>query len=136
MASAEAVIAGQIEAVRQALASTKEELRQEAQKERDAQKRAAELGSKLKYDERRLGELGAKVWELERKLHILEEIRDLIDATHEESKTQFAAIEQRDTASSKQNVRLTVVTSIASLIIGWLLSLLGTPTAVLHIIGH
>ena len=47
--------------------------------------------------------------------------------------TQVRELERRQT---KQNYSLAFVTTIGGAILGWLVSLLGTPTTVLHLLGH
>jgi len=73
---------------------------------------------------------------LRAQVQLLEQMKELLEEQHSETKTQFLAIEKRDEQSSKQSFRLTVVSSGTSLIAGWLLSLVGSPATVLHIFGH
>lgn len=46
---------------------------------------------------------------------------------------QVRALERRQ---SRQNVTLAVVTTVAGAILGWAVSLLGTPVSLLHAIAH
>jgi hypothetical protein len=74
--------------------------------------------------------------ELRTELRVLETKNARIAFYHRQNKMQFAAIEQRDNAASRQNLWLSLGTSTLTLIIGWLLSLLATPAAVLQMIGR
>ena len=46
---------------------------------------------------------------------------------------QVRELERRQ---AKQNVSLAFVTTVGGAILGWVVSLLGTPTTVLHLLGH
>jgi transcriptional regulator of heat shock response len=73
---------------------------------------------------------------LQTQISLLEDMKAAIEANHTEISTEFVSIKDRDERASKQGVWLTVISSIISLTLGWLLSLLGTPSTVLHLFGH
>ncbi len=73
---------------------------------------------------------------LKQQVKALLEVKELLYQQHAENTANFLDIKQRDDHSSRQSVWLTVITSAISIIIGWLLSLLGTPSAVLHALGR
>lgn len=64
------------------------------------------------------------------------EVKELLQKQHTETKANFLAIEKRDAHSSKQNLWLTFTSSAISLILGWLLSLLGSPATLVHAFGR
>jgi hypothetical protein len=63
---------------------------------------------------------------------LLEDLRAQLETQTTANQTSFRAIEARDKRSSKQGPWLTIISSAIFLILGWLLSLLGTPIGVLH----
>jgi hypothetical protein len=71
----------------------------------------------------RLGQV--KEW-LQQDSRLLPLVDDYIGA-------QVRAMEQRQT---RQNVGLAVATTIGEALLGWSVSLLGTPTSLLHLISH
>jgi hypothetical protein len=75
---------------------------------------------------------------LEAQVKVLQELQETLDEQRTEKREGVDVSTDGDEHSSKQSVRLTVIaTSAVSLIVGWLLSLVvGTPTTILHVLGH
>ncbi len=73
--------------------------------------------------------------EVAAEIKALLEVKELLQNQHAETTANFLAIEKRDEHSSKQNLWLTLTTSAISLIVGWLLSLLGSPATLIHAFG-
>lgn len=63
----------------------------------------------------------------------LERINKTLEEHKSETIAEFRTIEERDGLSSRQSFWLTVISSAVSLILGWLLSLVGNPASVLRI---
>lgn len=139
MGSAEAIIASKLETLRAELAE-KQRLKQDdlppppqgwaysdggdgGQRERDA------------YDERQR-QFDEEIASLANQVRLLEDIKGMLDKQQMTTQTHFLAIQDRDERSSRQNVWLTLISSAISLLIGWALSLLGSPAAVLHALGR
>ena len=73
---------------------------------------------------------------LHSQIALLKELKAQLDAQNSDTNAHFLAIEKRDMRSPRQGIWLTIVSSIITLILGWLLSLLGSPVAVLHALGR
>ena len=73
---------------------------------------------------------------LEAQVNLLQELQKTLDEQRTEHRADVITATHRDERSSKQNVQFTVAVSAISLILGWLLSLVGTPASVLHLVGH
>jgi hypothetical protein len=73
---------------------------------------------------------------LEAQIKALEQLQEMLAQQHVENRAQFVAIKERDERSSTQSIWLTVISSTISLILGWSLSLLGTPLSVWQSIFH
>ncbi len=72
-------------------------------------------------------------------IHLLKQMRDwlrqdprLFPVVDDAIGRQVREMERRQT---QQNYRLAFVTTVGGAILGWLISLLGTPTTVLHLLG-
>lgn len=66
----------------------------------------------------------------------LEEVKKLLTSQHAEVQASFLAMKRSDERSSRQNLWLTLTTSGISIVIGWLLSLLGSPATLVHAFGR
>lgn len=66
----------------------------------------------------------------------LEEVKKLLTSQHSEVQASFLAMKRNDERSSRQNLWLTLTTSGISIVIGWLLSLLSSPEALVHAFGR
>lgn len=77
-----------------------------------------------------------RLFRLQSQIAVLQEVKELLKKQHAETKANFLAVEKRDEHSSKQNLWLTITTSAISIIIGWLLSLLGSPLTLVHTFGR
>lgn len=133
MDAAEAIIASKLEALRAEL-SEREERERRYQEERNGEGLFLEEFDLERYEARRRDEdtlVGTRA-----QVRLLEELKATLHQQHAESKAHFLAIKDRDERSSKQNVWLTVASSAISLILGWLLSLVGSPASVLRVFGH
>jgi hypothetical protein len=73
---------------------------------------------------------------LQVQVRLLEELKASLEQQRTEDQKDFLAIKDRGKRSSKQNVRFTIAVSAISLIAGWLLSLVGSPVSVLHVLGR
>lgn len=144
MEKAESIIDRKLHAVRQEIAEAEQALQdyddqQEAKRrEEDAYEKAHGPSfhadtSLLDWAER--AELTRKIEQLQIQMRTVEEIKALIQQQHMETRAQFSTIEKRDHVSARQNIWLSIATSTATLIIGWLLSLVATPATILHVIG-
>jgi hypothetical protein len=142
MDAAEAVIASKLDALRTELA---EKVRDEEAYQKWFEEEAAWEGVRaetpddiLAEHERReqhlrgLDEINA----LEAQVTLLEALQATLGQQHTEKRSAFLALKQRDERSSTQHVWLTLATAAISLIAGWLLSLVGSPSTVLHLFGH
>jgi hypothetical protein len=69
----------------------------------------------------------SEIGKIEAETSHLQQISDLLEEQHSQNQEQFLAIQKRDRTSARQNIWLTIVSSTISLIIGWLLSLFGSP---------
>ena len=134
MESIEALITSKLESARQELAEKEERKRKEEERERDELELGVlhSVGAGFAERER----LATEIRNLNSRVQVLEEIKDVLDKQHAETKAQFVAIEKRDVQSTKQNFWLSVVSSAVSRIVGWLLSLVGSPATILHIFAH
>jgi hypothetical protein len=146
MDAAEAVIAGKLAAVRQELAE-KEAAERAYLEEED--KRGAALSDLVEDTPLDLEETleekehidgffrnRAQINTLQVQVRLLEELNASLDQQRTEYQKDLLAIKDRDKRSSKRNVWLTVTTSAILLIAGWLLSLVGSPASVLHVLGR
>lgn len=133
MQSAEDIISSKLETLRKEFVDTKEAY---ARSERFVHRFGAEPSPEEIEQERENRARRYQLSELEPQIKLLEELKASLDHQHAENKAQFLAIEKRDTVSSKQSFWLTVVSSAVSLVAGWLLSLVGSPSAVLRIFAH
>ena len=70
---------------------------------------------------------------LEAQVKLLQELQKTLDEQHGEKREPIVAVNDQDDRSFKQNFWPTFTTSAISLLLGWLLSLLGTPATVLHL---
>lgn len=95
-----------------------------------------ELVRKATAPNTEISSLGAENAELEALKLQLEDIIVKIDREHSDSKANFLAIKDRDERSSRQNLWLSIAIALVSLILGWLLSLLGSPASVLRPLVH
>jgi ElaB/YqjD/DUF883 family membrane-anchored ribosome-binding protein len=93
---------------------------------------AMPTGEHVAQHEARVGDIQA----LEAQLQVLEELRATLHQQQSKNRAHVAAIRGRDERSSKQRPWLTVITSVAYLILGWLLSMLDSPAAVLHALAR
>lgn len=141
MESAETLIASKLESARKELAETEERRRRAEKSLRERSERRRQTPDALRagvvgggYDE--VNRLTEDIRDLTSRVQVLAEIKGLLASQHAETKAQFVAIEQRDRSSSKQGFWLTVASSAVSLIIGWLLSLVGSPATMLHLFAH
>jgi hypothetical protein len=73
-------------------------------------------------------------------IHRLKQIRDwlqqdarLLPVVDDVIGKQVRALEQQQ---ARQNYRLALLTTMGGAILGWLISLLGTPTTILRLLGH
>ena len=124
MERAEAVIAGKLEALRKELAEKEEA-------ERAYEARRSTFGSTVDVEHL---QRALDIRNLEAQLRLLEELQATLNQQHAETKAYFIAAKDRDERSSKQNVWFSVALSAISIILGWLLSMLGSPAAVLHVL--
>jgi hypothetical protein len=69
---------------------------------------------------------------LEAQLQVLEDLRVTLQQQQPKNRARVVAIRDHDKRPAKQHPWLTVTTSVAYLVLGWLLSMLGSPSAVLH----
>lgn len=128
MATAEEFVKSTLIAARKQLRKEEEEARKAA-----AQKRAK--SSNLPPTPAEKQKRAARLNELRIQIRLLKEIKGLMDEQHAETTAHFTAIEERDALSSKQGVRLTIISSAISPVIGWMLSLIGSPGSVLHVLS-
>jgi hypothetical protein len=143
MESEQTVISAKLDALRNELEAKKlEEQKAEEAAERRERKREAESGEGvLSLHERtpptkRQLERWAAIDTLKTQVALLEELKAQMETQRTESEKRFLAIQDSTERSSKQGVWLTVGTSVITLILGWLLSLLGSPVSVLHAFGR
>jgi hypothetical protein len=80
--------------------------------------------------------LEGEVSQLRAQVGLLEEIKGILEKQRLETKMQFSAIATRDAASTRLNLTASVLLSLGTLLVGWSLSLLGTPFSVWQAIGH
>jgi hypothetical protein len=74
---------------------------------------------------------------LEAQVKLLQALQQTLDEQRAEKREGAVTSTGREERSSKQSVRFTIIaTSALSLVLGWLLSLVGTPTSLLHLFGH
>lgn len=64
------------------------------------------------------------------------DLRRTMHMQHTSNLAHFQEMQRRDQQNSKENTRLAVVSSCVSLLLGWMLSLLGTPGTLLHLFTH
>lgn len=93
---------------------------------------ALPTGEQVSQHQARVGDIQA----LEAQLQVLEELRATLHKQQPKNRAHVAAIRGRDGRASKQHPWLTVTSSVAYLILGWLLSVLGSPAAVLHALAR
>jgi hypothetical protein len=82
------------------------------------------------------GVLIAQINHLQEDLASLSQLSDMLRRYYEQTQAEFRAIEARDNQTERQQIKLTIVSSTISLLIGWLLSLIGTPTTLYQILSH
>lgn len=70
---------------------------------------------------------------LQIQVQLLEELKEKFEHQRTQMEADFTSIKERDERSSKQNFWLTIVSSAISLIVGWLLSLAGSPSLLLSL---
>lgn len=75
-----------------------------------------------------------EVEEFRRQVDVLTEIKKTLESQHLNIKADFQDIKQRDEQSSKANIVLTLTSSGISLVLGWALSLVGSPATVMHLL--
>src|SRR5579875_44996 len=107
---------------------------------------SAAPGAPLEEDERRRIAIGAArapspaaeeiVTALDARIDRLEQVRDYIDEDHELAALIDSVIGQRVQQAERRQARLSVLLTVISLIAGWLLSLIGTPAMLAHLIGR
>lgn len=139
MESEESVIAARLKALRSELAVKEREDRESA--ERYA---ARARNADAPYDAQPHApsfppidfERSEQMRTLRAQIALLEELKGQLEAQHSETKAHFLAIEKRDARSSSQGIWLTIISSAISLILGWLLSLLGSPATLVHALGR
>jgi hypothetical protein len=162
MNAAEAVIASKLEALRQELGERiqaeqayQEELAQHAyQRELNKQAQRDEFERLLREGKYPTGSTSMAgtgplasvsggyfkrlldIDRLEAQVKLLQEVKATLDQQRAENRAHFVALEAGDRRPAKQNLWLLIAASVTSLILGWLLSIVGSPTTVLHMFGR
>jgi hypothetical protein len=164
MDAAEAVMTGKLEALRKELAERiraeqayQEELAQHAYS-REAAKRAQREEFERLLREGQYPTIGMSIAgtgplasvsgghfkrlldidRLEAQVKVLQELQQTLDDQRTEHREEVVTSTDRGERSSTRNLWLTLVIAVSavSLIVGWLLSLVDSPTSVLHLLGH
>jgi hypothetical protein len=136
MASEDTIITSKLDALRKELAEKEFENKQEDdEKEAERERAGLEPGTYL-AEEAPPSDLQMDRWAaidtLRIQVALLEDLKAQVETQTTANQTSFRAIEARDKRSSKQGLWPTIISSAIFLILGWLLSLLGTPIGVLH----
>ncbi|HEV8189957.1 MAG TPA: hypothetical protein VGP82_00485 [Ktedonobacterales bacterium] len=140
MESDDTIITAKLDALRKELAKKElEDRKEEEEKEAEDERSGLEPGTYL-AEEARPSDLQLDRWAaidtLRIQVALLEDLHALVEAQTSANQASFQAIEARGAHSSRQSLWLTIISSTISLIVGWSLSLLGTPAAIVHAFGR
>lgn len=130
MESAETFIVSQLDAQRSRLVQAEEELQRLSDAARHLQEGAHGTSSDATWT------VQTEITSLQGQVRLLEQLKERLDRQNIEAPARFDPMTTSDASLSKRALWLVIISSTVSFILGWLLSLLSSPEAFMHVFSQ